>query len=1852
MKQSTKLLSLVLALVMAFSCMTVVGNAALVKAEVVYDSLDDAALAPEQVAELALDLVDNDVLAGMKTIDLSIIGKLRLDSIDHIFTDIVKLRGGFIWSVGSGLLKNLGAMDFGPLNKGGNDWGFAGIGGNKNAYQRSDGDLVIVGQLLEFIGNDNNSEILSRIAYGMGEGGKMNSNGDMTNTAQLNLGLINNFLDLGEVGDILNDIPGYLVKMLYDVIIHGSYKAGEVNDSYPASKDLTALPAEVDTLDEMANIALLNLLTNPQDYKWEGEGEAAVKVWDENSIISPSFKAYKDGMIAGGSSAADVAATFSPFSHSLFQILDFIAQYAIDDIGVPALNGNLKKALMKACEIDLNEIPRASVNAKALAEFDKEDYVTYVSYDSMEKGSDGCWYYTTLKNRVVLDSNGDPILDEEGNEVVEKTRIYYKANMAAGNEFSTLINWDWEFVDSKTAPTGDQVQLLYTDIIKDYDGDGTKSIVEGINDLVGLVYDVALTPALKADFEKLVGTGYIKGANSNFMTNVCNIAKYLFVKHGESVFGKSSPYAHLEYNAIKDMDVVDLIAMIGPGFFEDVMPQLIFPKNSDGTYAFHDGVQIYEFGALVIREFITDITPNVNYDPYIFEGGSVTSATGRQFLNQTAEQWSNVILNMGMDIAYTYLYNITNFGDKITLKNADGTYTAGQGAVNITKRTGMNFPEVNATNAYDTSRWTAMLDEVIMWCVKYVGITGNTSVIEGFDAATIGAIDGPLNKLSYILNRLLPLGFVNGYSTKDYDFDVQKFFDEGLKPFIADFDLARVAGLFGRNTKSSYNALDDTNVVTAVLDLVNDILALVFRRTILHGVNDATAGITTQSLDAVITKANLKYTVGYLLRGLYQSKNAILINALPVVGKLIKGWGTEQAFKTPTISLGNAISLTNGATSAAETVTVRNASNGVWRHYMDEAGNEHTDNQYQILLTSVAAYDGLTNNPSTTVTPTLGAQAKVDYGKATTFTYTAAGVPAEGDLVRLEVKYQVFDESGNAMAGGKEFELKKLIWVNYNPSDARTQNHWNNNGSQSYAKIWSPEYVPLSTAEEYIPNIVQGETGRDYGSSGAKQKAGFDVTSAQTVDGITLGEGTFECSNKITIVGSDGLYFYNLAMFKTATYNGVNGKGETQSNTLTINGGFDAAAWKAANKQSGDKTTWNLNLISKGKTSAVTYELRYYDDIGYNKASSLATRELNAMRLITDYNTTGTAYADGILTTADSFDEKGEKVLRESAFSTTAWVDSDENVYSDSQVTNIVETKDKNGVLTAATGKVGDINVKKVTAIDCAAAYNSYIAAFEPGIRGGLQVFNANTVYDFEARYEALQIAANDFAYCKKTTEQVVAEGNGDNIDAAVDALETKLDSVEAATTDERNYTDYKMWRLDRLNDARDDANYYINLKDDASNNSVAEIDEIFPYTSINEDDLRALVAGNATLSGYTGGTDNKNFITSLLEAPTAQELNAKTEWLANKKLEYATKTLLEVEMAENALKLTSTRLLPKYDGVISNYLDDELASIEKMGILDNEAAYTARSWSRFIKAYDDACAIYSDDVRFTQKNIFAIKYELQCARNGLVLVENEADYSELEELIKQATFALSHQDLYDNTAEELGKVLAELGIEEEIINADGNKVNLFPGSAIEVNGKAYSDKDQNKVDRAATALKEALSKLKFKGLDIAATPGNATDIIKDAVITPDDIKTEDVNEEVRATIAKIAAEMNADAVKALFNVTATGATVGTENITVSNDLYYSVKPDLDGFAGTNSVVTFYTVEGGVKFPVATVRLVVNGDINGDGAVDVLDGAYAQLVSTEKGELQGCYLIAGDLVGDDSVVTANDYSAIVDIIVA
>ena len=1803
MKQSTKLLSLVLALVMAFSCMAVIGNAALVKSEVTWDNIDDAQLTAEQVADLALDMVDNDLLAGMETIDLSILGSLRLNKIDYIIEDICTLRDSFAWTIGSGLLGDLGDMDFAPLLQSGS----FGLFSSHTAYQRSHGDINVIMALLEFIGNDNNSNILSKAAYGLNGG-----NG-------VSLGLIGSFLNLGEIGDMLSNIPLMLTEMVYDMLLHGSYGYDDsVDDLKEAGQ---SLPTTADTLNEIINRAIGGLLTYPQDYSWEGEGDAAVKVWNEKSLLMPTVAKYgidtvMDYFSVTGSST-DYDGDGEADKNSLFQLIDKLAPFAIYDLGVGALNNNLKKTLMEAVEVDFNEIDVATLPASVAEDFEvdgvpgEESYVTYIAYDKIAEFG-GNWYYTTLENETIVDAaTGEPVLDEDGNEQSEKVRKYFRANTASANKFFSLIDFGWEFVAPE--PLTDEANseefglenlssLNYAALITEYG-----SIMESLNHLLYVVFETAVKQEVKDEFADMTGDYWVDGPTTEcIMDNAERLLKYLLAEHADSIFGQSSPYVAWEYADVEDKTLVDIIAIIGPVFFEDAMPQLIMPKNEDGTYAFHEGVQVLEFGALVIREFMTEIAPNVNYDSYIFEEGNVKSANDRQFKVQDAETWYNIILNIGMDIAYTYLNNITNFNTALP------------------------------TQAITEARWKDMLGAAVTWAANYVS-DGTNSIIHGFEPAKLEAYTDPFDKLSYVLNTLLPLGFICGCTSSEWDFDTELLFNK-VKAFLTSFDLTEVATLFGRNEASAYNAFDDENLITVVLTLVNDIVNLVLPISENgDGYTDLLQGETSRNLDTVVSQANLKITVQQLLRALYTQGRELLNCALPVLGMFVKGWGTEQQFNTPQISLSRTIDLTNGATAAAVEVQVRNASNGVWRHYKDASGTEHTDNQYQIQLISVNAYDQFGNTASAYVTPTLVTTTNIDYGQYGTFTYTAANVPTSGAIVRFEVGYKVYNEDGEAMANGKVFYAKSFAWLNYNPTNEGTAI---NAESESYrTSMYTPQYIGLDNAMTEIPEIRTAQFWRENVYFGSAQTNSITPSTA-TVDGITFGAVSIKPNN----ANYTSLDLYNFKTYSDTWYDEDGGNGKA----FSVAGSVNEATWTAANKQPGSTSTWSVTLVTKNQTlSNQEFKIVYYDDVYQNKLAQLAADEMGKVRAVEDYNLSGKVYANGILTSANSEDEDGETIFRETNYTDTAWIAAadggkwagsytDANgdtitetvtTYAESAVADIATETDADGNVISATGVVevdGEkISVKKVTVIDCATAVNNYATAFVSGVQGGMQAFNDNMVFDVATRYEALYVTSNDIDYCKKSTEQVINEGNSENIDGAVSALKTSVDTIEATYSDTKDYTDYKMYRWNRYNDARDDAKYFINLQNDAKNATVAEIDESFPYTWIEEDDLRALVSGDK----------NETYITALLEKLDEEEIKSKEEWLEAKKIEYASQTLLDVEMAANLVERVAPRLLARDHGVITTYLADEITSADNM--VGAESQYTARSWAKYIDAYNAAKTVLSNP---TQMTVFDAKYELMVARNELVKVEDEADYSELEALIAQAQMVMKNTGLYDNTAKELGQVLAELGY-DAIENADGDLVQLFPGSALLVNEEPYSIDDQDKIDDAATALKEALARLKFKGLNITGTnvatetvvPGNEAEGIED----------------ITASVARIAPELDADAVKALLGATATSANVTTDLITVSNDVTYTIDTDLEYYTGTNATVTFYTLVSGVKVPVATVKIVVEADVNGDGVLDVLDGSLTELTANEHAQLEGCYFIAANLDTATEEIAGADYTAVI-----
>ena len=1849
MKQSTKLLSLVLALVMAFSCMTVIGNAASTissSASVTYDSIDDALLTPEQVADIALDLVDGlllDADLGVIEIDavITTITIIDLTSVDRVLDSLYELATGALFGIASGL------VDAGDVE----NLTFDGLKVGSRAVQRSDGNLQVVYHFLAFL--NENADVLKKAVYGIESG----------DSRGITLGIIGSVvdLDLGEINDILCNLKGFVGDMLYDLLLFGSYRHPLDAEELKAAGQ--SLPYG-GSIDHMLENAVLNLVVDPQDYDYDEETDE--KIWDENSVLIPSLKAKLGENEANRS---QVLADLDLNAKSVFDVINYVAQYAIDDLGVVALNNNLKKGLMEAVEVEFNEIEKEAVPAEVLEVFDNEAaYTTYIGYDCLEKSDDGEWFYTTKKTQDVLGPNGLPLKDEDGNIVTERVRVYFKANTNTANDFYNLINWDYEILKSTDANANSDAAaglincLDYNYFVTGENGYG--SIVESLNHIIYIVYENALTDEVKADFEAVTGAGWVDGATSGTLDvdgktekilnyNINRLVKYLLANFADMMFGSDSAYADKEtytYDGFwADKTIIDIAAILGPSFFADAMPQLVMPVDENGAYAFATSengasVALLQFGAIVLREFMTEIAPAVNYDAFIFAEGTLTSAEGRQFANHTADEWFNLILNMGVDIGYTYLGNITNFGDKFTF-TSDGTALATK-----TWRTTTLPAAPTAETAVSESRWMGMLDEAILWAVGYVG-QGANGVLTGINPNTVAAIEGPFNKLSYVLNKILPLGFVNGCESANYDLDVEIVFNK-LKTLLTTFDLTQLASLFGRNgidgsTLKRGNILAQP-VIPMVLNLVNDILNLVFGAKIFPA---------TDALDNVLKQENLSTVVETLLVRLNAVKEPLLLSALPVVGKLIKGWGTEQNFSKPAISAPTVVELSGGATKEETIINVKNGADGIWRSWIDANGTRQYDEQYQIELTGVKFYDFETGNQLTNISAGSMTTGKINYGKSGTFVLNVSG-QTTSKIVRMDVSYKVY-EGNTEMVAGAVYTDSVYSYLTAVATDEGTKQAADQ--GQFYFGTWSPRYIDISGE---VADIVTQIENADLlyfireSDHGTKLKGGTTFTSSSDDAAVKPGNGSI--SAELGAGGSSSTrYWEPLEIMKNGTYT-CTGK-KTDKDLVVSGASIDGTA--VANKTPGSKTNLtfsvaatadNCNKDAYSATAKAT--LVYYDGETRNDIANDITAEIKRGRIAADYLTTGSSYADRVLATETTIDEvTGEEILKETNFTETAWVDQDGEPLAAGITVTPNEDNEEIGTYVIDGQKY---SAKLVTKIDNSKVWNTYVAAVKAAASAGLDGLNINGIFQYGTILEDLNAAATDISFCE-------ADVDGDpTVANAIAGLKTTLDAVEEATTDRHDYTDYMMWRLNRLNDAREDASYYIDLKKD-SDRAYANVDKKFPYTSIEKDDLQALVALEANAEALNG---NGDLVLALLEDLTEDEAKAKKTWLEDRDKEFANVTAFDIALAKSLLEKTSQRLRDreyKVNGVAdTTILETEIASAEAM--FTDSSLYTERSWTKYAAALEAAKAVVKGD---SQMEAFDAKWELLCCRNELVLVEDEADYSELEALIAQAEYALSHQDKYDNTAKELGQVLAELGIEGDIVTAAGYGINLFPGSAVYTNAEPYTTDDQDIIDNAADQLKEALARLKFYNVGITAVEGEGeVDYAGETTIVFDDPETKDIDESVVVKLATIGAGLDETGVKALFNVTATGATVGADNVTVSNDRHYSmdkyvideetgekVLAPFKGFAGTNSVVTFYTVQDGIKIPVATIKLVVNGDINGDGTVDVIDAAQMHLAANEMATLEGCYFLAGNLAGatdDTRVIDGDDYTQIINAVVA
>ncbi len=248
MKQSKRLLCVLLSIVMMLSAFAVGASAYKTNYErpYGYDTNYKPYFSNDQAASALLDYLDDDLLSGLDVNEELLGIEIKIYSLDSLFDTVNNITSSALYGIAT--ILNLGDIE---------DLDFS-IPEDTSFRRRSNtmSDLEFFGKFLQFI--QVNADPLYKLIGN-----------------DLDLGLIGNFIDLGEEVPILNDIHGFLTYTIYNLLIdpelpEESYnKAGSsldaiVNDflANRAIKFICDLLADAET-GENPVADFLGLETNP-----------------------------------------------------------------------------------------------------------------------------------------------------------------------------------------------------------------------------------------------------------------------------------------------------------------------------------------------------------------------------------------------------------------------------------------------------------------------------------------------------------------------------------------------------------------------------------------------------------------------------------------------------------------------------------------------------------------------------------------------------------------------------------------------------------------------------------------------------------------------------------------------------------------------------------------------------------------------------------------------------------------------------------------------------------------------------------------------------------------------------------------------------------------------------------------------------------------------------------------------------------------------------------------------------------------------------------------------------------------------------------------------------------------------------------------------------------------------------------------------------------------------------------------------------------------------------------------------------------------------------------------------------
>lgn len=955
MKKSTKLLSVILAVVMIFSTMSVMAFAA--KTE--YQTSDNLTaldayspdgavtrLSTEERMSVVFDFLDVTLAAAninmgevINTAGLRLVIDLRsvnalcgtIDSAQALLNNgLVKLVKGLLGIVKDANLKN---------------WK-SGMTREKNAQ------LDIVNGIATLL-NDNAGLVKKVI-----------------NDGKLDVGIIGNFVDISGVNKYLSDLPGMLKGLVYPMF-------ARVDDDMELINTYSTTTENPDTL--IKNV-LINAMSKPQSYtsyKEDASGNcisnhialpksveaglrdyyvkgsdskgAYIEVFEydtaKKTYVSQDEKYYKTeetDMEGNGTgvyvytnasgenvkyyvkdsyflpslaTSGKVSEIFNLDSNTLVSALYQIAPYVFKDLAPVVLNGSVKMLLAQWFGAEKTELfgGKASEATAVLAKLPSDVKAFYSK-------AAGTYNWEWSDFTIGSDDNGYyRLVSKDG-----LTETWLKFDMSTANSFAKLINWNYtisgDFVDEfmPTAANNGSVTASAA---------GYTTVLAALNDFVGKAIDTMLSDTAKA------AINWTKGDNSNLVPNLRKALQYVAAYNPEYLFGTGYETVYAGYydtvvdKSASDQDVVTALGAIG---VKALMPQIILPSAAELK-----GQNVTALLACVIRELATQFVPTYNYDALIYaDYNSKTLVKGKN-----SGYWLDVIFTMGTDIGMKYLSKLADLGsDK-----------AGGYSVAASKTYKLADFEKNTRAWEDTIDW--IIDWALTsdneWCWKFQKLI-NT---DGLDLDLATAQD-PWVKLDKIIRDVLPVEKIINETAADGKTFLETVLREDIIDRLLNLDVSKllgtnsVTGIFNIPANST---LRTEAMYPAVFRIVRELLNKVLGK--VCG-NTALIADSYNSLDAILQKSAIADLAEKLISGIAYAvqKGGLLDVALPFVNFFL-GWTTNaQSYAEPKLTIDkgtlNYVQLTNGQMNT--TLKVTNASAGMLLKHGDTY-----DHPYVLTLKSV-----------------------------------------------------------------------------------------------------------------------------------------------------------------------------------------------------------------------------------------------------------------------------------------------------------------------------------------------------------------------------------------------------------------------------------------------------------------------------------------------------------------------------------------------------------------------------------------------------------------------------------------------------------------------------------------------------------------------------------------------------------------------------------------------------------------------------------------------------------------------------------------------------------------------------------